>query len=64
MNPWEWSSADILAGKMFVGGPMFAHYCPSCHSANIRKKGSLSNGSESIHCNDCGSTFGGASARA
>lgn len=58
----EWSTEDLLGGRMFVGGPQWAKSCPGCGSANISRRGSLAN--PTITCADCGATFGGASARA
>ena len=60
---YEWSTSDIMGGKMIVGGPILVKYCPNdkCSSPNITMSGRY--GCEFVKCNDCGSTYGGASAR-
>jgi hypothetical protein len=62
MNPWEYSSADILRGEMFVGGIPMAKSCPGCKSANVTTYRTWD--TEMLKCHDCGAKFGGASARA
>jgi uncharacterized protein (DUF983 family) len=60
MNPWEWTTADIMMGRMIIAGPRQAQYCPECHSANVRVYSKY--GTPFIKCNDCGVRLGGASA--
>lgn len=56
------STADIMLGRMFVGGPRFASSCPDCRSANIET--GYKNGTEWLRCNACRTEYGGAAARA
>lgn len=60
---YEWSTADMMTGKMIVGGPYLVKYCPNdkCSSPNIRISGKY--GEEVVKCGSCGATYGGASAR-
>lgn len=62
VGTYSWNTADMLAGRMFVGGPQWARSCPGCGSDEIERKGSLAN--PVIKCANCGTMFGGASARA
>ena len=58
----RWSYADIMSGRMLVGGPAVVKSCQECGSPNISRGGSWSD--PWIRRADCGSKFGGASAKA
>lgn len=58
----EWSIADILQGKMLVGGPRAVSRCPGCGSPNVKVSTDWSH-NQTVRCADCLSSFGGASAR-
>ena len=59
----DWTTADIMLGRMLVGGPTKAKYCPTCHSPNVSTWTDWAM-DDNLKCSDCGGRFGGASARA
>lgn len=62
VGTYSWNTADLLGGRMFVGGPMWAKVCPRCGSESIEIHGHWDGAT--IKCLDCRASFGGASARA
>lgn len=59
----EWSTADILMGKMLIGGPRPARFCPFCKSPEVTT-GKDRFGDPTIKCDGCGFKGAGAIANA